>query len=243
MNRFEVIGFDADDTLWHNERLYKDAQGAFRALLGHYCPPELAEERLHQTEMRNLSLFGYGIKGFALSMVETAVQLSDGKVSGAEVMSIIGIARKLLESPVDLLPNAEKTVSLLSRSYPLMLITKGDLLDQEAKLRRSGLSRHFHAVEILSNKRREDYAALFLRHKLAPGRFLMVGNSMRSDIWPVLELGANAVHIPHEHEWAHETAESPPPHHAGFHSVEHLGLLPDLLDGLERASPPPGDGN
>jgi len=233
-----MIGFDADDTLWHNEKLYVEAQARFKEVLGRYCRPELVDGQLHHTEMRNLDLFGYGIKGYALSMIETAVQLSEGRVTGGDVLKIITIARDLLEARVDLLDHAADTIPLLAKQYPLMLVTKGDLRDQESKIKRSGLSKHFHRIEILSNKRQEDYKTLLARHQLRPERFLMVGNSLRSDIWPVLELGANAVYVPHHFTWAHEVAEVPPPHHRGFYSIEHLGLLPHLLEQLERQIDP-----
>jgi len=233
MPRFEMIGFDADDTLWHNERHYVEAQSSFRKLLVRYCAPDLIDDELHRTEMRNLDQYGYGIKGYALSMIETAIQLSEGKVSGEDVRNIINIARDLLEANVELLDHAAETIPLLASSYPLMLITKGDLRDQESKIMRSGLAKYFRQIEILSNKRNENYRTLLTRHQIRPDSFLMVGNSLRSDIWPVLEIGASAVYVPHHFTWVHEVAELPPLHHPGFHSIEHLGLLPRLLQQLD----------
>jgi putative hydrolase of the HAD superfamily len=234
MPRFDIVGFDADDTLWHNERLYQEAQSGFCDLMRHYGTSRQVMEELHRTEMRNLGQFGYGIKGFALSMIETAIGLSDGKVAAFDVLKIIDIARRLLDANVELLDHAAEIVPLVAGMYPLMIVTKGDLRDQESKIQRSGLARHFTTVEILSNKRQEDYAQLLERHHIRPERFLMIGNSPRSDIWPVLALGASAVYVPHHFTWAHEAAELPPSQHPGYYCIEHLGLLPRLLEEMER---------
>jgi putative hydrolase of the HAD superfamily len=233
MPRIETIAFDADDTLWHNERLYADAQDRFRGLLGHYHSPEWIDERLFQTEMRNLQHFGYGIKAFALSMIETAVELTEGRISGADVQVIIDIARQMIAADVELLDAVEATVARLAETHQLMVITKGDLRDQELKIARSGLAPRFRHIEIVSDKSRASYAALLQRHGIAPERFLMVGNSLRSDILPVLELGASAVYIPYQTTWAHEVAAPPPDDHPGFYALERLDQLPDLLERIE----------
>lgn len=235
MSRFDVIAFDADDTLWHSERLYVDAQARFKQLLAQYHRPEWIEERLYQTEMRNLQHFGYGIKGFALSMIETAVELTEGRIAGGDIQILIDSAKAMLAADVELLEHAAETLASLADRYALMLITKGDLRDQESKIARSGVAQRFRQIEIVSDKSQASYAALLQRHGIAPERFLMVGNSLRSDILPVLALGARAVYIPHPLTWAHETAE-PPTEHPGYVEVEHLGLLPGLLDRLERDS-------
>ena len=240
MPRFEIIGFDADDTLWHNEKLYVAAQSRYRQVMEPYSLPDNTDRELHLTEMRNLDLFGYGIKGFALSMMETAVDLSTGRLTGADVREILDITRTLLCAEVELLDHAAETVTVLAETRALVLITKGDLRDQESKIRRSGLARHFRKVEILSNKRTEDYAALLARHHIAPSQFLMVGNSLRSDIWPVLELGGSAVYVPHDFTWAHEEAPLPPSDHDRYYAIEHLGLLPGLLEHLEEYGHPRG---
>jgi putative hydrolase of the HAD superfamily len=234
MSRFQVIAFDADDTLWHNERLYAEVQSGFRRLLARYHSSEWVDVRLHQTEMRNLLHFGYGIKGFALSMIETAIELTDGRITGAEVQSIIDSAKRMLAADVDLLDHADETLTTLAADYPLMLITKGDLHDQEAKISRSGIADRFRHVEIVSDKSTESYRALLERHRIAPDRFLMVGNSLRSDILPVLALGATAVYVPYELTWAHEAAERPPAGRSGYYELEHIGGLPELIRGLER---------
>ena len=230
---FQLIGVDADDTLWHNERNYRSAQARLARLLAEYHSPEWVNDRLYQTEMRNLEHFGYGIKAFALSMIETAIQLTEGRISGRELQSLIDLAREMLAAEVELLEHVDHTVAHLAGRYPLMVITKGDLRDQELKVARSGLAPHFRHVEVLSEKSRESYSILLERHGVPPDRFLMVGNSLRSDILPVLELGARAVYIPHGFTWTHEGAEPPPVGRAGYYELEHFGQLPALLERLE----------
>jgi len=233
MPRFDTIAFDADDTLWHNERLYVNAQAKFKQLLAHYHNPEWIDERLYQTEMRNLDHFGYGIKAFALSMIETALELTEGRISGSDIQTIINLAREMLTADVELLEHVADTIPSMAATYPLMLITKGDLRDQEMKIARSGLAAHFRYVEIVSDKTRDNYEVLLRRYGIAPDRFLMVGNSLRSDILPVLALGASAVYVPYRLTWAHEVVDSPPPEQPGYYQLEHLGLLQDLLVRLE----------
>jgi len=232
MPRFEVIAFDADDTLWHSERLYVDAQSEFRKLLARYDSP--VDERLHQVEMRNLRHFGYGIKGFALSMIETAVELTGGRIAGADIQAIIDQAKRMLAADVELLAHVDETLRRLMDRYPLMVITKGDLHDQERKIARSGLANRFRHIEIVSDKTRQSYEAVLRRLGIAPERFLMVGNSLRSDILPVLAMGAIAVYVPYELTWAHEMSAPPPVDQPGYHEIAHIGLLPDLLERLER---------
>jgi len=236
MARFDIIAFDADDTLWHNERLYADAQEHFRQLLSQYHSLEWIDEQLYQTEMRNMQHFGYGIKAFALSMIETAVDLTEGRISGSEIKTIVDKAKAMLTAKVELLEHVAEAVAEVAKTYTLMVITKGDLLDQESKVARSGLAQYFRHIEIVSDKNSTTYAALLQRHALAPERFLMVGNSLRSDILPVLELGAVAVYVPHALTWAHEIAEAPQAGQPGYYEIEHLGLLPGLLETLERGA-------
>jgi putative hydrolase of the HAD superfamily len=238
MPRFDTIAFDADDTLWHNERLYVKTQAGFKKLLAQYHSPEWIDERLYQTEMRNLDHFGYGIKAFALSMIETALELTEGRISGSDIQTIINLAREMLAADVELLEHVTDTIPSLAAAYPLMLITKGDLRDQEVKIARSGLAAHFRHIEIVSDKSRDNYAALLQRYDIAPDRFLMVGNSLRSDILPVLALGASAVYVPHRLTWAHEVVDAPPNGQPGYYQLEHLGLLPDLLVRLENSGHP-----
>jgi putative hydrolase of the HAD superfamily len=234
MSHFDVIAFDADDTLWHTERLYAEAQTKFKNLLTHYHDPGWIEDRLYQAEMHNLQHFGYGIKAFALSMIETAIDLTEGRIAANEIKTIIDWAKDMLAADVELLEHVAETIAAMSRSYTLMLITKGDLLDQESKIARSGLAQHFQQIEIVSDKQRENYSALLHKYHIEPQRFLMVGNSLRSDILPVLALGANAVHVPYPITWVHEVAE-PPIGQPGFYELEHLGLLPNLLAEIERS--------
>jgi putative hydrolase of the HAD superfamily len=240
--KFDVIGFDADDTLWQNELLYVDAQDKLKQLLSDYAAGEMVEERLFETEMRNLPSYGYGIKSFTLSMIETAIQLTDGKIDGDDVLSIISFAREMLTAQVQLLAYVEDTVRELTTSHTLMVITKGDLLDQESKLARSGIGDCFRHVEVVSTKTPEAYAALLAKYGVAPQTFLMVGNSLKSDILPVLALGGKAVYIPYHTTWAHETVDASSGGQGGGHSVqssgwyelEHLGQLPQLIERLQH---------
>ena len=225
-----VIAFDADDTLWHNETYYRDAEAAFRRMLSAYHEEDWIQERLFATEMRNLGHFGYGIKSFVLSMIETAVELTEGRVTGPEIQAIVDLGREMLAHPVELLPHVEEALGALQGRYRLMLITKGDLLDQEAKLARSGLDAFFQAVEVVSEKDEAAYRAILARHRIAPSEFLMVGNSVRSDILPVVELGGRAVHVPYATTWIHEHVEDADT--SRFGTLEHLGLLPGWLDAV-----------
>jgi putative hydrolase of the HAD superfamily len=236
LTTFDVIAFDADDTLWHNERLYTNAQAGFARLLANYHPAEWVNQRLGQTEARNIAHFGYGIKSFALSMIETAVELTEGRICGPDVQAIVDLAKEMLNAPVELLPYVMETIPALAERYHLMLISKGDLLDQETKIARSGLGDYFQAVEIVSEKDRHSYERVLKRHAIEPGCFLMVGNSPRSDILPVLELGGSAVFVPYETVWLHEASALPPAGQAGFYAIEHLGQLPALLERLEQGS-------
>ncbi|MCB9077604.1 MAG: HAD hydrolase-like protein [Anaerolineaceae bacterium] len=230
----EVIAFDADDTLWHNESIYVEAQTQFKQLLAHYHSPEWIDEHLYQTEMRNLAHFGYGIKSFALSMIETAVELTEGQIIGADIQKIIDITKAMLAADVDLLDHVADTLANLQDVYTLMVITKGDLRDQELKIARSGLASHFRYVEIVSEKSPDSYAAILRRYDIEPAQFLMIGNSLRSDILPVLELGASAVYVPHQLTWVHETGDTPVGEQPGYYEIEHLGQLPELLKSLDR---------
>ena len=204
-----TLAFDADDTLWHNEMHYVETQEAFRDLLRAYHDDAWIDARLHDTEMRNLGHYGYGIKGFTLSMIETALELTEERLDGAGIRRVVELGKAMLSKPVEPLPGVAEVLRELAVSFDLMLITKGDLFDQETKLVRSGLGAHFSKVEIVSEKDEATYAAILARHDLAPQAFTMVGNSVRSDILPVLALGARAVHIPYALTWAHEAVTTP----------------------------------
>ncbi|MCC6456691.1 MAG: HAD family hydrolase [Caldilineaceae bacterium] len=224
-----AIGFDADDTLWHNERLYALTQGKFRELLAPYGDAAWIDQQLYATETRNLAHFGYGIKGFTLSMIETAIELTGGRIGGREIGQIVEWGRSMLVSPVELLPGVEEVVATLAQEYALLLITKGDLFDQESKLARSGLGGNFQHVEIVRDKDEAVYAAILAKHKIPPSDFLMVGNSIRSDILPVLKLGARAAHIPYAITWQHETAALPETALDGYFQLEAMDALPALV--------------
>lgn len=229
MPGFDIIAFDADDTLWHSERMYADAEAAFVELMAKYYDKASINERLYETEMRNMRILGYGVKAFILSMLETALALSNEQITGAEVKEILGYGQAILSAPVELFPHVNEVVPLLAKTYPLMLLTKGDLLDQENKLIRSGLQSFFRYVEIISLKDLNSYKRIFERYEIVPERFLMVGNSLKSDILPVLELGARAVHIPFEITWQHELTDEPVDDHPGYFTLEDMGGLPALL--------------
>jgi putative hydrolase of the HAD superfamily len=234
MTRYDLIAFDADDTLWHNERLYEQTQARLAELLAHYgVDSRTLAERLYAKETGNIGLFGYGIKSFALSMIEAAVELTDGHISGRDVLAILSFAKAQLTAPVELLENVKETISLLASLHRLMIVTKGDLLDQQAKLDRSGLNVFFQTIEVVSNKTVESYARLFKTHGLDPARVLMVGDSVRSDILPILELGGTAVHIPYLVTWQHEAAEVPASGTSNFYQLSRIEELPALLDKLE----------
>ena len=230
----DVIAFDADDTLWHNERMFQATEAQFAELLSGHHPPQWVRERLFATEMKNLDHFGYGIKGFILSMIETALDLTESRIGGAEIRRIVDWGHEMLRHPVQLLDGVRETVETLSGNYRLMLLTKGDLFDQESKLARSGLGEFFDAVEIVSTKNAAVYRTILTRHAVAPDRFVMVGNSLRSDVLPALEAGALAVHIPYEMTWAHEHLDEETLAGKEFGVLERIGELPEWLANRAR---------
>jgi len=232
---FDTIAFDADDTLWHNEDLYLSIQERFARHLTTYQDEDVIHRKLYETEMRNLELYGYGIKAFTLSMIETAIELTEGQICGRDIQIIIDFAKEMRQAPVKLIDGVEQVLtSLVAAGYRLMLITKGDLFDQESKVARSGLAPNFEIVEIVSEKSAETYVALLAKHKLSPERFLMVGNSLRSDILPLLAIGAQAVHIPYHTTWVHEVIEPPSDHSPGYYELAHLAQLPDLISKITK---------
>lgn len=221
----KAIGFDADDTLWHNENIFDRAQQRYREILGRYHDASAVDEALFETEMRNLPLYGYGVKSFTLSSVETAIKLTKGAISAAELREIIDVGRDMLAHPVEILPGVAEVVARLAVDYQLVVITKGDLHHQERKVAESSLAAHFHAVEIVSEKDNATYERLFTRHGISVAEFAMVGNSVKSDILPVLHLGGAGVHIPYHITWAHEHVEESPSDHARFRRIENIGQL------------------
>jgi len=227
---FDVIAFDADDTLWHNETLYLSTQETFKKILAKYLDVDVVEGVLYETEMRNLTYFGYGIKSFTLSMIETAIELTDGEIRGRDVHQIIELAKDMLNSPIQPLEGVETTLALLSKRFPLMLVTKGDLLDQESKIARSGLANYLTHVEIVSEKIPQTYRDILARHNVEAARFLMVGNSLKSDVLPALAIGGRAVYIPYQSTWAHEVLNIEG--EQDYVELEHIGQLSAWLDRL-----------
>jgi putative hydrolase of the HAD superfamily len=230
--QINVIAFDADDTLWHTEHIYAEAEAKFLQLMAHYHTPEWIQQRLHDTEIRNLQHFGYGIKSYVLSLIETAVELSEGRVTGVDIQVLVDVGKEMLAVEVELLDHVADIVRDLAQRYTLMLITKGDLFEQEGKIARSGLAGYFRHIDVVSDKNRDSYHDLLSKHHIAAEGFMMIGNSLRSDIWPVLELGGSAVYIPYRVTWAHEVIDPPAASHAGFYQLDHVGQLPALLRSL-----------
>lgn len=206
-NKITTIAFDADDTLWANESYFQEAERQFCLLLENYLPQHTVSQELFATEMKNLHLYGYGIKGFMLCMIETANRISENRLPVEIINQIIAIGHELLQKPIELLPGVTETLTQLKGNYRLVVATKGDLLDQERKLKNSGLEDYFHHIEIMSDKKEKDYRKLLKHLDCAPDRFMMLGNSLKSDILPVLELGGFAVHIPYHVTWTHEQHE------------------------------------
>ncbi len=223
-----TVGLDADDTLWHNETIFRLTHDRFVDLLADHADRETLEARLAETEARNLRLYGYGVKGFTLSMIETAMELTDGAAPASVVREILAAGRDMLGHPVEPLPGVDEALAALSERYRLVLITKGDLLDQERKLAASGLGDLFAAVEIVSEKDRNAYERAFTRHGTGPEQAVMAGNSMKSDVLPALAAGCWAVHIPYVITWAHELAEAPESD-PRFGSLESIAELPHWL--------------
>jgi len=199
-----VIGFDADDTLWINETYFRDTEDKFANLLEKYETKNKIDQELFRTEIKNLDLYGYGIKGFILSMIECALELSNNEVSTKTLRALLDLGKEMITQPVELLNGVEDVLNSLKDKYRLIVLTKGDLLDQERKLERSGLSEYFHHVEVLSDKKEKNYSDLLEHLQIAPSEFLMIGNSLKSDVLPLVEIGARAVHVPFHTTWQHE---------------------------------------
>lgn len=228
----EMIAFDADDTLWHNEVHYRDAQAQFLHILSRWAEPEQVDAVLNETEMGNLALYGYGVKAFTLSMLETAVKVSGARIEGEAVGKILALGREMLQEEVTLLRGVEETLNTLSEDYPLMVITKGDILDQTNKVKRSGLAKYFRRVEVVSDKTPLTYQEVLSKNQIDPARFVMVGNSIRSDILPVLALGGCAIHIPADTTWEHEMVSDFDDAQDGFYTLNTMKELPELLTRL-----------
>ena len=233
MARLQAVMLDADDTLWHNERFFREVQDRFATLLADHAEREQIEAALHATDMRNLGRYGFGIKGFILSMVETATELA-GAVSGPVVAETLAMGREMLDHPVELFDGVAEALDHLAESHRLIMVTKGDLKDQERKLAASGLAGHFGACEVVSDKTAEVYSGIAARHGFDPARLVMCGNSMRSDVLPPLEIGAWGVFLPSELSWHYEEAEAPAAH-PRFRQLADIGELPALIATIEAA--------
>lgn len=228
-----VIGFDADDTLWQNEQYYKLTESHFRDLLADYAEGDHVSDRLLEAEKRNLAHYGFGIKGFTLSMIETALEITEGRAPSSVISEILAIGRDLLSHPVECLPHARDALEALAGRYFLVLITKGDLFDQERKLAQSGLGDYFDAVEIVSDKTATTYRRIFGKHGEGPERSMMIGNSLKSDVVPAIAAGAWGVFVPHELTWVLEHVEKPA-EAPRFREIPDLGHVPDLVANLQH---------
>jgi len=224
----KVIAFDADDTLWVNEPYFQEVEKKFVTLLEDYLPQHSISKELFKVEMQNLALYGYGVKAFILSMVEAALTISKNTISLEIIEKIIQYGKELLEKPIELLPGVEEILQSVSGKYRLVVATKGDLLDQERKLKKSGIDHYFHHTEIMSDKQEADYSKLVKHLDIKPEEFLMIGNSIKSDILPVLSIGGHAFHIPYHITWEHEKVE-PNINHPEFKQLEKIT---DLLSYL-----------
>jgi putative hydrolase of the HAD superfamily len=225
----KVIGFDADDTLWVNETYFRDAELQFAKLLSPYETLNKIDQELFIMEMKNLPLYGYGVKGFVLSMVEMALELSNYSVTNKTIQAILDIGKEMINKPVELLEGVEEVLIKLSKKYKLILATKGDLLDQERKLEKSGLLDYFHHIEVLSDKKEANYSKLLNHLEIKPSEFLMVGNSLKSDVLPLINIKANAIHVPFHTTWAHEQVSDIETNGKAYKTINSLLELEELL--------------
>lgn len=228
LKNIKVIAFDADDTLWVNEPYFRETEAAFGTLLQGYLPDDEIQKILFDMEMQNLEIYGYGIKGFTLSMVEAICKISKNEARLDLVQKTLELGKDMLNKPVELLDGVEEVLKSLNGDYRLVLATKGDLLDQERKLIKSGLEKHFHHIEVMSDKKTNDYKKLLKHLDCEPENFLMVGNSVKSDVLPVVELGGNAIHVPFHTTWAHEEV-CKDSHSTIYPEVENINEVYHLL--------------
>lgn len=228
-SKIKVIGFDADDTLWVNETYFREAEIMFCNLMSEYETPNKTDQELFKMEMKNLPLYGYGVKAFALSMVEMALEISNFNVSQKTIQNILNIGKDMLEKPVELLDGVEEVLKILSKKYRLILATKGDLLDQERKLEKSGLSQFFHHIEVMSDKKEANYSKLLNHLDIEPSEFLMIGNSLKSDILPLIHLKAHAIHVPFHTTWAHEQVTEKETNGKTYKTINSLRELKSVL--------------
>ena len=228
-SKIKVIGFDADDTLWVNETYFREAEEEVGRLLSHYETPNKIDQELFKMEMKNLSTYGYGVKGFVLSMVELAIDLSNGQVSNSIISKILNIGKDMINKPIELLDGVEDVLIELSKRYRLIVATKGDLLDQERKLEKSRLLQYFHHIEVLSEKQESNYEKLLSHLDINPAEFLMIGNSLKSDILPLVNIGASAIHIPFHTTWQHENVSEEQTNGKSYKTIDRLIEILDVL--------------
>ncbi|GAB3501770.1 HAD family hydrolase [Spirosoma knui] len=233
----KLIAFDADDTLWVNEPNYVNVQQRLCDMLSHHIDQDTLTQQFYNTQIRNLQLFGYGAKGFTLSMIETAIELTDGAVSGREIQQIIDVSKELLTFPIDVLDGVYDVLDSLSKQYELMVLTKGDLFDQESKIARSGLGHFFSHVEIVSEKNEQSYQRILNRYGVKPEEFLMIGNSLKSDVLPVLTIGGHAIHVPYVITWAHERVDEDRLAGKSFTTLENIRDVLNWLETITASEP------
>lgn len=230
ISNIKVIGFDADDTLWQNETIFKNAQTRFYDLVKDFAAKEDIAAQLYKTEIANLPLYGYGVKAFTLSMTETAIEISKGQIPADTLKQIIQMGRQMLQEPVVMLDGVEHTLKMLYNKYSLIVATKGDLLDQQRKLNKSGIHKYLHHIEIMSEKTPQGYLSLTKSLGIKPQEFLMVGNSLKSDILPVLEIGGKAIHVPFFETWEHELTDQAPQESENFIKADKITDILNLID-------------
>ncbi|WP_040279017.1 HAD family hydrolase [Psychroserpens damuponensis] len=226
----KVIGFDADDTLWVNETYFREAELKFAKLMAPYETANKIDQELFKKEIENLPLYGYGIKGFVLSMVEMAVEISNNQVSNTTITEILNIGKYMLDAPVELLDGIEDVLKTLSKNYRLIVLTKGDLLDQERKLEKSNLASYFHHIEVMSDKQEANYVKVLNHLDIEPSEFLMIGNSLKSDILPLVNIGAEAIHIPFHTTWLHEQVGENDIKNKAYKTITRLSELKPILN-------------
>lgn len=218
----KVIAFDADDTLWVNETYFREAELEFAKLLAKYETANTIDQELFKTEIRNLEFYGFGVKGFVLSMIECALELSNYTINPKALQAILDIGKEMFNKPIELLPEIEEVLKTLQPKYKLILATKGDLLDQERKLEKSNLAHYFHHIEVMTDKKAKDYHKLIKHLDIHPSHFMMIGNSLKSDVLPVLEIGAAAIHVPFHTTWIHEEVSEIETSEKNYHTVLNI---------------------
>ena len=228
-SNIKVIGFDADDTLWVNETYFRAAEEEVGLLLSHYETPNKIDQELYKMEIKNLPTYGYGVKGFILSMIELAIELSNGTVSNEIIGKILDIGKAMIHKPIELLEGVEEVLKSVSNNYKLIVATKGDLLDQERKLEKSGLLQYFHHIEVLSEKQEDNYEKLLNHLDIKPSEFLMIGNSLKSDVLPLVNIGAKAIHVPFHTTWQHERVSNMQTNGKAYKTIEHLTEVLEFL--------------